>query len=87
MCFGRREVQYRKHALKGSINDAAFAEEALTHKKKAFGARRIRAEKTILLSWKLHCISFHVYTLACSPWAHPSKLPIGPEVRSTRAIH
>lgn len=40
MCFGHREVQYRKHAMKGSINDVAFAEEALTYKKKAFGDRR-----------------------------------------------
>lgn len=61
MCFERREVQYRKHALKGSINDVEFAEEAPKHKKKAFGDNRTWAEKTILLSWKWHCISFHVY--------------------------
>lgn len=61
MYFGHREVPCRKHALKGSINDVAFSEEALTHKKKTFGDSRTQAEKTVLLSWKLHCICFRVY--------------------------
>ena len=61
MCFEHREVQYRKPALKGSINCVEFAEEAPKHKKKAFGDKRTWAEKTKLLGWKSHCISVHVY--------------------------